>query len=333
MRKQNNTGAIDSYFDLMSMNGGAQVYHVALRLGIIDATGLQPCSAHEVAMACGLDDAPVRLLLEALCGLRVLKHDGETYRHTQLMQFLAGQYRHLGDEYWNYLPKYLKSSEPLAAMDDPEYSEAYYRSQATTLAWMMQPAAEKAASVLEAGTARRGLNIIDAGAGAAVWSMSIAAQDERASVTAVDWPAVLEIALAHARKRGLEDRFKTLPGNYHDVELSEETYDLAILGNVTHLETAAGNRSLFRKLHASLRTGGEIAVFDVMPGQVNGDLARALYALGLAMRTRHGRVYPREELENMLTSAGFSAPCFSPLEVAPYTMGMILARKGEGSCS
>jgi len=333
MSERENMPAINSYFDLMSMNGGAQVYHVSLSLGIIDVTGQQPCSAHEVASACGLDDAPVRLLLEALCGLRVLKHEGETYRHTPLMQFLAGQYRHLGDEYWKYLPKFLKSDEPLAVMDDPEYSEAYYRSQAAALAWMMQPAAEKAASLLEAGTARRGLNIIDAGAGAAVWSMSIAAQDERACVTAVDWPAVLEIAVAHARKRGLDDRLRTLSGNYHEVELSDETYDLAILGNVTHLETEAGNRSLFRKLHASLKPGGEIAIFDVMPGQVNGDLARALYALGLAMRTRNGRVYPREELEDLLTSAGFGAPCFSPLEVAPYTMGMILARKGGRSCS
>ncbi len=332
MSEHENIGAINSYFELMSMNGGAQVYHVSLSLGIIDAAGRQSCSAREIARACGLGDAPVRLLLDALCGLRVLKRDGETYRHTPLMHFLAGPYRHLGNEYWQYLPEYLKSSEPLAAMDDPEYSEAYYRSQAAALAWMMRPAAEKAASLLVAGTARRGLNIIDAGAGAAVWSMSIAAHDERASVTAVDWPAVLEIAVTHARERGLDDRLKTLPGNFHDVELSDETYDLAIVGNVTHLETEEGNLSLFRKLHASLKTGGEIAVFDVMPGQVDGDLARALYALGLAMRTRNGRVYPREELEGLLTSAGFSAPSFSPLEVVPYTMGMILARKGESSC-
>jgi 2-polyprenyl-3-methyl-5-hydroxy-6-metoxy-1,4-benzoquinol methylase len=332
MSEQENCEALSSYFDLMSMNGGAQVYHVSLRLGIIDATGKQSCGAHDVARACGLRDAPVQLLLEALCGLRVLKHDGETYQHTPLMHFLAGQYRHLGNEYWKYLPEFLKSSEPLAAMDDPEYSETYYRSQAAALAWMMQPAAEKAASLLLAGTGRRGLNIIDAGAGAAVWSTSIAAQDKRANVTAVDWPAVLEMAVARARERGLDDRFKTLPGNYHDIEFSDETYDLAIAGNVTHLETEAGNRSLFRKLHASLRTGGEIAVFDVMPGQEDGDLARALYALGLAMRTRNGRVYPREELEGLLTSAGFSAPSYSPLEVAPYTMGMILARKGESLC-
>jgi hypothetical protein len=59
---------------------------------------------------------------------------------------------------------------------------------------------------------------------------------------------------------------------------------------------------------------------------------RALHALGQAMRTRNGRVYLREELEGLFTSAGFTVPCFSPLDVPPHTMGMILARKGESSC-
>ena len=72
----------------------------------------------------------------------------------------------------------------------------------------------------------------------------------------------------------------------------------------------------------------EIVIFDVMPGQDEGDLARSLYALGLAMRTENGRVYPREELEDLLIGAGFTAPDFTPLDVPPYTMGMILAKKG-----
>jgi 2-polyprenyl-3-methyl-5-hydroxy-6-metoxy-1,4-benzoquinol methylase len=252
--------------------------------------------------------------------------------HTPVMHFLAGQYQNLGNEYWEYLPQFLESNVPLTAMDAPEQSEAQYQKQVTALAWMMQPAAERAARLLEAGTRRRGLNIIDVGAGAAVWSLGIAAHDTEARVTAVDWPAILDIASVHARTYGLADRFTPLPGNYHDVELPGETYDLAIVGNVTHIETEMGNRTLFQKLHAALKAGGDIAVFDVMPGQEEGDLARALYALGLAMRTENGRVYPREELEALLATAGFTAPCFTPLDVEPFTMGMILAKKGESSC-
>jgi len=332
MNEQEKRQALATYFDLMSMNGGAQVYHVSRRLGILDAIGEQPCDAHQVAEACGLREAPVRLLLEALCGLRLLQQEGDDFTHTPVSQFLADQYQKLGNEYWEYLPQFLESNVPLTAMDATEHSEAQYQKQVTALAWMMQPAAEKAARLLEVGAVRRDLNIIDVGAGAAVWSLGIAAHDNRTSVTAVDWPAILEIATVHARAYGLAERFTPLPGNYHDVELPGETYDLAIVGNVTHIETETGNRTLFQKLHAALKPGGEIVIFDIMPGQSEGNLARALYALGLAMRTENGRVYSREELETLLATAGFTSPHFTPLDVAPFTMGMILAKKGESSC-
>jgi 2-polyprenyl-3-methyl-5-hydroxy-6-metoxy-1,4-benzoquinol methylase len=332
MSEQDKLEALDTYFDLMAMNGAMQVYHTARQLGILDAIGGGPCDAGEIAAACGLRDVPVRLLLDALCSLRLLQRDGDAYRHTAVMPLLAGQYRNLGNEYWDYLPQFLSSNVPLAAMDAPEQSEAQYQTQVTALAWMMQPAAEQVARLLEAGTARRGLNIIDLGAGAAVWSLTIAAHDATARVTAIDWPAVLNIAAAQASSRGLADRFTALPGNYHEVELPAGTYDLAIIGNVTHIETESGNRSLLEKLYAALRTGGDLAIIDVMSGQAQGDLPRTLYALGLAMRTENGRVYSRVDLEALLAETGYEVGMFHPLNVPPYTMGMILARKEGHGC-
>lgn len=332
MSEQDKLEALATYFALMAMNGGMQVYHAARQLGILDAISGGPCDAGEIAAACGLRESPVRLLLEALCSLRLLQRDGDAYRHTAVMPLLAGQYRNLGNEYWDYLPQFLGSNVPLAAMDAPEQSEAQYQTQVTALAWMMQPAAEQVARVLEAGTARRGLNVIDIGAGAAVWSLTIAEHDVTARVTAVDWPAILNIAATQAHSRGLADRFTASPGNYHEIELPAATYDLAIVGNVTHIETESGNRSLFEKLYTALRAGGELVIIDVMPGQAQGDLARTLYALGLAMRTENGRVYPRADLEVLLAATGYEVEMFHPLNVPPYTMGMILARKEGHGC-
>ena len=332
MTEQDKLEALATYFDLMAMNGGMQVYHAAHKLGILDALSGGPCDAEEIAAACGLREAPLLLLLDALCSLRVLQRDGDAYRHTAVMPLLTGQYRNLGNEYWDYLPQFLNNNVPLAAMDAPDQSEAQYENQVTALAWMMQPAAEQAARLLEAGTARRDLNIIDIGAGAAVWSLTIAGHDATARVTAVDWPAILKIAAAQASSRGMADRFAVLPGNYHEIELPAGSYDLAIVGNVTHIETESGNRSLFEKLYTALRPGGELAIIDVMPGQAQGDLPRALYALGLAMRTENGRVYSRADLEALLAETGYEVEMFHPLNVPPYTMGMILARKGGHEC-
>lgn len=319
--------ALQTYFDLMSMNGGARVYRTARDLGIFDAMSAGARTTSEIATTCGLCERPLEVLLDVLVSLRTLTCHDHTYALTPVMQFLQGSYKNLSDEYWDHLPHLLRSGEPLAKMDSDEQSEQQYTKQVTALAWMMKPAAEAAATMLEIGTNRRDLHILDVGAGSAVWSLTFAAKDAEATVTALDWEGVLKIASAAAQNMGLQDRFTPLPGNYHDTELTQDAYDLAIVANVTHIETPEGNARLFRKLLTAMKPHGELVIVDVMPGQANGDLARALYAMGLTLRTQRGCVYSREELVSFLDQAGFVNATFIPIPVPPHTMGMIVARR------
>jgi ubiquinone/menaquinone biosynthesis C-methylase UbiE len=209
-------------------------------------------------------------------------------------------------------------------MDNVAKSEAYYQSQAAILGWMLTPAAERAAEQLH-NVLPQGAAILDIGAGSAVWSLSLAKHTTGATVTAVDWPAVLEVAAETAGQIGIADRLTTLAGNYHEVEFPAAAFDLVILANVTHLESPAGNRALLVKAARALRANGRLAVIDVFAGQPQGDLNRTLYALGLALRTKHGRVYSVEELSSMMSDCGFDAPRLIPLDVPPYLMGVLLA--------
>ena len=155
----------------------------------------------------------------------------------------------------------------------------------------------------------------------------MASSDPTSSVTAVDWPEVLQIASKTAETMGLSDRFTPLPGNYHEIELVESRYDMAIVANVTHIETPVGNRDLFRRLAKCLKPGGEIIVIDVLGGQNEGELSSALYALGLALRTENGKVYSQKELVQFLTDSGFKDCSYTPIPAVPYTMGMIMGRR------
>jgi len=240
---------------------------------------------------------------------------------------LGGSYRRLGDEYWAHLPNLLKTGQPWIKMDDAHQSEAHYQSQAAALAWMLAPAAEAAAQALGVGQKLKDLSILDIGAGSAIWSLTMARHDSGTTVTAVDWPAVLEVAAETASNFGLTDRLSTIVGNYHDVDLPESRFDLALLGNVTHLETPDGNRSLFEKVHRSLKPTGQIVIFDVFPGLQEGDVNRTLYALGLALRTENGRVYAPQELEALLGQCGFGPPKLTSLPVPPYAVGMLVAER------
>jgi SAM-dependent methyltransferase len=103
------------------------------------------------------------------------------------------------------------------------------------------------------------------------------------------------------------------------------TFDLILLGNVTHLETADDNVALFAKLKDSLADGGRLVIFDVLPGE-RGQLTAALYEMGLALRTRHGRVFSAGELKDFLRQADYSVSSELTLPVPPHIMGMIEAK-------
>ncbi len=321
--------AFQTYFNLMSMNGGVRIYHTARDFGIFENIGKGISTVDEIARSCQIQKRPAKLLLDALCSLKVLTSHNGSYHLTPVIQFLSGNYQNLSDEYWDHLPELLKTGNSWTKMDDTKQSEKQYEAQVTALAWMMKPAAEMASGMLNIGEKRKELCILDIGAGSAIWSLTFASKDDKTSITAVDWPAVLEIAKASAKKLNLMERFTALSGNYHEVELSPESFDLVIVGNVTHIETPEGNKALFAKAKKSLKANGEIVIFDIFPGQEEGELSQALYALGLALRTEKGQVYSSEQLQEFLLQSGFVDFEFHPIRVPPYTMGMLLAKRGK----
>ena len=319
--------ALQTYFELMSMNGGMRIFQIAQQTGVFRAMGSGPMDARAVAETCGLKEKPTRLLLDGLCGLNAAQKLGAKYALTPVMGFLSGNYQDLSNRYWDHLPTYLRTGVPMAKMDDPKESEKQYQAQVTALDWMMRPSAEVAASMMGIGDRLKGLSILDVGCGSGVWSLAFARKDPTSKVTALDWPAVLRIAQASAETSRVADRFTALPGNYHDVGLPSDAYDLIIVGNVTHIETPEGNKALFAKLYVSLKPGGKIVVFDVFGGQENGKLQAALYAIGLSLRTVQGRVYTAEELQSFLEEVGFKNLAVRLIEITPYTMGMLVADK------
>lgn len=315
-----------TYFQLMNANGAAHVYREAVRSGLLPALLAEPRAAAELARECGTAPEPTRLLLDVLIPLGLAERDGQQYRATMLaFMLLAGSYRNLGDEYWSHLPELLRTARPLVKMDAPETSEAHYQAQAATLGWMLTPAAECAAELLAADLPQNAA-ILDVGAGSAIWSLSLARRAPAMTVTAIDWPAVLAVAEENAASLGLSDRWTTIAGNYHEVQWPASRFDLVILGNVTHLETADGNSELFAKAREALKPKGRLAIFDVFPGQPQGDLNRALYILGLALRTERGHVYSAQELTPLLHDAGFGAPQLTPLSAHPHIIGMLVAQ-------
>jgi len=281
----------------------------------------------QIAEFCHVSTEPTALLLGVLIALGLLGKEGEHYALGPVMQYLMGNYQDLGEKYWEHLPEYLKTDKPMMKMDDTADSEKHYQVQAASLEWMMAPSAELAARRLGIGDERKDLQILDVGAGSAVWSLTFARHDPGTHVTALDWQGVLEVAQNVAQRYGVQERLSTIAGNYHEVELPQEQYDLVVIANVAHLETFQSNVSLLKRLSNTIKPKGELVIIDIFHNQEKGQLFSSLYALGLGLRTKSGKVHQRTDLEKMLHEASYQVKQFFPLEVTPHTMGILLAQK------
>ncbi len=92
-----------------------------------------------------------------------------------------------------------------------------------------------------------------------------------------------------------------------------DTYDLVLVDNVCHLQTEPENLRLVARLAPALRSGGRLAIIDVLPSAAAPSMSLALYELLLAVRTSGGRLHPMSAYRRWLHLAGLLDVSVSPL--------------------
>jgi SAM-dependent methyltransferase len=299
----------------------AAAVQTAERLGALARLDGGPVTVAELAAACAISERGAQLLLAALAGIGLAEGVGGGAWRAVLPDLagLAGVSR-----MWAHLDGVLREGRPLVRGDTPDGAAAFYPGAVGHLGAMLAAAAERAASLLPAA-----VRVLDAGAGAASWSLAVAARDPACLVTAVDLPTVVPATRRAVTDAGRERQFRFLAGDLFDVELGRMAYDLAIAGSLCHLFDEAANRRLLSRLYDALCPGGTLAVVDVMPGDGPTPRWVALYELGLLLRTASGRVHPLAAYLGWLHDAGFEPPERHRLVDQAQAM-LLVARKPTG---
>jgi len=278
----------------------AAVVQTAGRLGVLARLDGAPATTAELTDACEISERGARLLLGALAGLGLAEAVGGGAWRAALPD-LAGLAGTAG--MWAHLAEALREDRPLLRGDTPEGAAAFYPGAVSHLGAMLSAVAERAAKLLPPAG-----RVLDAGAGAAPWSLAVAARDPACLVTAVDLPAVVPATRRAVRSAGRERQFRFLAGDLYDVDLGRGVYDLAIAGNLCHLFNGDANRRLLGRLYDALAPGGRLAVMDVIPDEEPRPRWVALYELGLFLRTASGQVHPLAAYLDWLHDAGFEPP-------------------------
>ena len=180
------------------------------------------------------------------------------------------------------------------------------------MAPLMIPPAEALASLLPLEAAKPA-RVLDISASHGMYGIALARRHPTAHLVALDWAPVLEVARANAAAAGLADRFSTIAGDAFEVEFGGD-YDLVLAPNFLHHFAPPECVRFLRKVRASLRPGGRVAIVEFVP---NPDRVSpppvATFSLVMLATTPAGDAYTFAEFEAMLAEAGFSGAEQHPL--------------------
>lgn len=289
-------------------------------LGVLARLSVGPADPITLARDCSISERGTRLLLAALSSLGLIEQDTDGVYRTALPDLTQVS---AWIKPWDQLNQAIRDDRPDRTGDTPEGAEILYPDVVPHLGAWFAPAAEQAADYLIGGR----LRVLDLGAGAAPWSLALAARNPDTCVMAVDVPAVLKVTRQVVASSGYATQFDYLSADLLTIDLGRCEYDLAIAGNLCHLFDEATNRRLLGRLFDTLRPGGTLAILDALPNErLDGPRPVVLYALGLLLRTNRGQVYPFSTYVGWLREVGYEA--VERIDLAPTPpISLIMARR------
>ena len=122
------------------------------------------------------------------------------------------------------------------------------------------------------------LRILDLGAGCAPWSIAAMEQSPNSTAVINDFPEIIELTKARVQECGLTDRSEFRPGNFHDIPIEDEGYDLVVLGHICRTEGSVLAQNLIARAVSALKPGGKLVVADYF-----ADNDRKMNAFGVQM--------------------------------------------------
>jgi 2-polyprenyl-3-methyl-5-hydroxy-6-metoxy-1,4-benzoquinol methylase len=169
------------------------------------------------------------------------------------------------------------------------------------------------------------VKVLDIAAGHGMYGIIVAKNNPKVHVTALDWPAVLEVAQENARKFGVADRYSVRPGSAFDTDLGSG-YDYVFITNFLHHFDAPTNEKLLRRFHAALKPGGKAITVEFVPNEdrVSPPMAAA-FSMVMLINTDAGEAYTFAEYESMCHNAGFKNAVLQSIPDLPQRL--VIAEK------
>lgn len=271
-------------------------------------------SASELATALNLNERGLRLLLDALTGMGLLRKKKDAYKNAPVaIRFLLrGTPYYQGDilrhmdslwRSWSELDEVVRTGQP--ARGGGRNLDAF-------IMGMHNIASVKAKKAVRAIGLRGVRTALDLGGGPGTYALEMAKKG--IAVTLFDIPGAIEIAKGIAsEKKAKGIAFK---GGDFLVDDIGKAYDLIFISQILHAYSETDCIGLLRKCKgAAASPGGRVVIQERKINEERTLPARsALFSINMLVNTSGGRCYSPKEMKGWLLRAGFSKIKVKPLD-------------------
>ena len=307
--------------------------HAAIKLNLFTAIGDGRLSADQVAQKIGVNTEALLRLLDALVAMQLLIKDGQNYvNNPSAAKFLCKDsptyigymimhHHHLVDS-WRRLDEAVGNGMPVrtrASFSDEKVREAF-------LMGMFNNSSLLAPQLVKQIDLSKHKRMLDLGGGPGTYAIFFCKAYPTLKATVYDLPTSRPFAEKTIKQFGMSEQVNFAGGDFVEEELSGQ-YDFVWLSHILHGEGPQTCQQIIAKTYEVLETGGMIGIHEfILDNDRTGPLFPALFSLNMLLETDAGRSYTENELQTMLTHAGFQKVTRLPYQ-GPTESGIMTALK------
>ena len=302
---------------------------------VFDALENSAKTAEEVAKKTGASPRALRILMNALVGLDLLKKNrrGKYSLTPESAAFLisnkpgthAGFFGTIAPQLisrWLRLSDVVREGRPAVTVNQETEGTEFFSQLVENIIPMSYPAAQKLGDHLKVAKTKDQIRVLDLAAGSGIWGIALAQKSPRVHVSAVDWAGMIPTTKRITKKYGVRDRFNFVEGDLLQADFGNG-YDIATLGHILHSEGEDRSRKLLKKTFRALKSGGVIAIAEWLVNDERTEPTHGLmFAVQMLVNTERGDTFSFNEIRSWLQDSGFKnvrkveAPGPSPLVLA-----------------